>query len=82
MLKSPKTVEVATEPSVLFAISGTLAKRASQDNFAAIMTYMKRPSLEFQTIFMHDTLNHDKTLAETAAFIRWASKNDGVLFLV
>ena len=46
-----------------------------------IFVCMKRSSLEFQTVFMRDILNYDKTLAKTAAFIRWASENDGA-FLV
>lgn len=79
LLLNPKDAPVPDDPATLYALSGALAVRASQSNFDNLMTYTDRMPAEFQVLLVKDSLRADKKLANTKAFIGWASKHGNVL---
>lgn len=74
ILMAPDTYEVFEEPSVLFAVSGAIAARATQGNFERVMTYAKRMPAEFMVLVVRDSLKQCADVANTAAFVAWACK--------
>jgi len=71
VLLNPDKAEVPTDPSTLYAISGAVAHRASQQNFDRVMTYAKRLPPEFMVLVVRDAVNRDRTVAQTKAFQDW-----------
>jgi hypothetical protein len=76
VLMSPDTHAVPTEGSVLYALSGAIAQRATDNNFARVMTFSKRMPPEFTALVVRDAVTRDPALAATQAFTDWAS-NEG-----
>ncbi len=79
IILNPGKAEVPKEPSVLCAISGALANRMTEQNIAGINTYLKRLPAEIAVVTMKDALTRKKELAQTKAFITWASDNANVV---
>lgn len=76
VLLAPDTHAVPTEGSVLYALSGAIAQRATDNNFQRVMCYSKRMPPEFTTLVVRDAVTRDPSLAATTAFTDWAS-NEG-----
>lgn len=74
VLMNPDKADVPKEPSVLYAISGAIAHRATQDNFERVMTYAKRLPPEFMVLVVRDAVRKDKTIQHTRTFTDWATK--------
>ena len=72
VIANPVKHKMPTEPSVLFALSGALATRATKANFAEIMKFANRMPPEFCAILVKDALNGKERLDETKAFTDWA----------
>ena len=74
ILLTPDTAEVPTEPSILYAVSGAIAQRASKASFDRIMTYAKRLPPEFMVLAVRDSMVKDKSVVQTKSFTEWACK--------
>ena len=79
IMLNPTTAEVPTDPATLYALSGALSKRATDQTFDRILQYCKRMPAEFSVLTVRDCIARDKTLTNTKAFITWASQNSSVL---
>lgn len=79
LLAKPTTTKVPTGTSVLYAICGALTSRVDQQNFEAIMKYVKRMPPEYQVIVVRDSLAKEKTLISHTAFTKWTQDNAEVL---
>lgn len=80
ILTSPATADIPTDPGVLYAVSSSLAARATKDNFERVCTYIERlPSAEFSVMTVKDAITRDATLASCPAFVRWATVNAHLL---
>lgn len=77
--KNPDTVPVPTEPSVLYAISGSLANTATMDNFTKLMQFIKRMPEEFQVITLREVYRRKKEMLSHPAVQTWA-KNASVTY--
>lgn len=81
ILTSPDTHPVPENLSVLYALCGALADRASPDNFDAVVAYAERLPPEFMTLLIRDAaVLRDKSLQRTKAFVRWATGPGAELF--
>lgn len=80
ILLNPQTAEVPTDPATLFALSGSLAQRASTSNFERVCQYIERMPPEFSVLTVSMALRHDKALHNTAAFGNWVVKHHDVMF--
>jgi hypothetical protein len=79
VLMNPDKAEVPTDPAVLYALTGAVARRANVDNFDRVCTYLTRLKPEFQVMAIQDAVKLQPTCKTTKAFINWAVKNGSVL---
>lgn len=80
ILLNPTSAEVPTDPATLYALSGSLAQRASTGNFERVCQYVERMPPEFSVLTVSMALRRDKTLHNTAAFSNWVVKHHDVMF--
>ncbi len=80
ILLHPDTSAVPTDPATLYALSGSLAERASNSNFERMVTYFNRMPPEFGVLGVSYATRKDADLATTQAFTNWAVANQDVLF--
>lgn len=79
IIEKPSTSTVPTDTSVLFAVSGALASRASKDNFDSIMRFVRRMPAEYQVITVRDSLAKQQDLVTLDCFTSWTTDNAAVL---
>lgn len=80
ILSAPTTTEVPNEPSVLFAMTGSLSDKANEENFAPMMKYVQRFPIEFQVVFVRSATRRNKKLLANKAFQNWTAVNAEALF--
>jgi hypothetical protein len=80
VLMNPATADVPTDPATLYALSGALADRATEANLERLVTYTSRMPAEFSVLALSHAVRKTPTLANTAAFTRWALAHQSVLF--
>lgn len=79
ILMNPTTCEVPTDPSVLYAICGALARKASDTSITRIIQFADRIPTEFAVLLVKECIRTDQNVVNSDACIRWFSKNDKVL---
>lgn len=79
VLMDPDNAEVPTEPSVLYALSGALARKANEDTAKPFFTFANRMPKEFQAMMVRDAVRRDEGITNSRAYIDWASKNSNWL---
>jgi hypothetical protein len=71
--KSPQTAQIPSELSAVYALTGALVSRLTPANFPAYLSYVSRLSPEFSVMFTQDALKRLPVLADTPAYITWAT---------
>jgi hypothetical protein len=79
ILMHPDKGEVPKDPAVLYALTGALAHRASEDNFDRLARYSNRLPVDFQVMLVSDAAKLAPKVKQTKAFVDWAVKNSNVL---
>ena len=79
IIEKPSTTSVPTDTSILFAVSGALASRADNDNFADIMRFVRRMPAEYQVITVRDSIAKQQDLVTLDCFTKWTTDNAAVL---
>ena len=67
-----------SEPALMFALCGALARKATRANFAAVLEYVDRLPRDFSVLATIDAVRRDRTLIETRAYCQWAAANADV----
>jgi hypothetical protein len=80
IILNPKEIRVPTEPSILFALTGSIAHNANQDNFSKLMEFVQRLPVEFQVVTMRETIRRNKAMMSHAAVQKWISDSATSLF--
>ncbi len=80
IVSNPTGIKVPTEPSILFALSGSISHHASMDNFDSLMKFVCRIPIEFQVVCMRETMRRNKAIGGHSAMQQWLSKNAACLF--
>jgi len=80
IMASPETVKVPTEPSILFALTGSLAHNATVDNFGPIMKFISRLPTEFQVVTLRETIRRNKAMMAHPAVQKWIADSAADLF--
>jgi len=80
IIKTPMSIKVPSEPSVLFALTGAIASAAQKDNVGSLMEFVSRIPVEFQVVTVRDLLHRNKTLSENERVRSWISINAEELF--
>lgn len=80
ILMNPDTVPVPTDPATLYALSGSLAAKATMSNFDRVCTFCNRMPPEFGVLTINCASRRVKELFDTQAFAKWAVKHQDILF--
>jgi hypothetical protein len=75
IVKSPKTIDVPAEPSILFAISGSIASNTTNENFKPLLEYVERLPKEFQVVTVRETVRRNKEILNHPALAPWLEKS-------
>lgn len=76
IIAKPTKGTVPKEASVLYALAGALASRATKENLGSIITYVRRLSPEFMVMCLKDTLSQRPELVKAPAFVELASERE------
>jgi len=79
VLMDPDTADVPDEPSVLYALCGALARKASDANADRFFRYANRLPDEFAVLLVRDATRRCKALVNTRGYIDWVSRHEAVL---
>lgn len=71
ILSNPKELAVPEEPSILYALTGSLANNATESNIAGLMQYVYRLPVEFQVVCLREVVRREKTLSAHPAVQQW-----------
>lgn len=80
ILLNPSKAKMPSDPATLYALSGSLATRADKKNFGSLVEYCERMPPEFSVLTVSYALRRDKDLSNSAAFNKWVTKHQNVLF--
>ena len=80
ILLNPTTAAVPTDPATLYALSGAIAERATENNFERVCTYAERMPAEFSVLTVSYAARKKPELANTQAFTKWSIQHQEVLF--
>lgn len=80
ILESPDTIKVPAEPSILFALTGSLAHHATTTNMGQMIKYIGRLPAEFQVVCLREVIRRNKPIMGHAAIQGWISNNASALF--
>ena len=74
------SLPVPHEPSVLFALTGSISHHATESNMGALMEFVSRLPIEFQIVTLREVIRRNKSLLEVKAVQAWVAKNSTELF--
>lgn len=77
---APQTVKVPDEPSILFALTGSIAHNITEKNCGDLMDFIKRLPVEFQMVCLRETIRRNKALLAHAAIQNWIATSAAKLF--
>lgn len=77
---APETVQVPSEPSILFALTGSIAHNMDKENGAAFMKFVSRLPVEFQVVCLRETIRRNKEMMAHSAIQKWISESATALF--
>lgn len=80
IVATPDAIKVPQEPSILFALTGSLAHNATAANFDSLMKFITRLPVEFQVVTMRETIRRNKTMMSHPAVQKWVSESAASLF--
>lgn len=83
IVSKPATTEVPYEPSVLYALTGSIAAHATPANLSALMTYVTRLPAEFQAVTLRQIVKKDRTAFNPKTcqpLLDWVKKHGAELF--
>lgn len=80
IVTDPEKVKVPTEPSVLFALTGSIANNMSPDNGEAYMKFVSRLPVEFQVVCLRETMRRNKAMLTHTSIKGWIENNATALF--
>lgn len=80
IMKNPTKVKLCESPDAAYAISTSLAEHTHDKNeFDKAFDYILRMPMEYQVVYVRDTVRRDKPVEASKKFIDWSVKNADVL---
>ena len=80
IIAAPESIKVPDEPSILFALTGSISHNAKQENFEQLMKYVARLPIEFQVVCLRETVRRNKTMTAHPAVQKWIIGSAAQLF--
>lgn len=78
IMTHPASADVPSEPSLQYAVSSAIARKADFSTWQAVMTYQARLPVEFGIVTVLDAVRRDPRLKATAEYGAWAVANQDV----
>ena len=78
--QSPTTVQVPSEPSVLYALTGAIANHVTEDSIDSLMDYIKRMPTEFQVLVLKESNKRNPKLTNHKTIRTWSAEVAGELY--
>lgn len=79
IILNPAKADVPTDMAVLYALTGALAHRVSEDNFDRVVEYVNRMPNDFQVMCILDAQKLAPKIRNTKAYVQWTVKNANIL---
>lgn len=73
--KAPTTIEIPDEPSILYAITGLIGHRVTEENIKDLMMFVERMPLEYQVVCLQDISRRHPKLGDHAEVKAWIKQN-------
>lgn len=70
---SPDKAAVPSEPSYLYALTGSVAQNTNKKNLGSMIKYIKRMPAEFQIITLREIVKRNKEMMATTEIQEWIS---------
>ena len=80
MMEQATTLPVPQEPSILFALTGSIAHNANDENAGPLMDFVSRLPIEFQVVTLREMVRRSPTLMDHKSVQAWITKNAKELF--
>lgn len=80
IMADPMKAPVPAEPSVLFALTGSLSHHANEKNLEKVVKYIKRIPAEFQVVCLKATIRRNKALLAHPSLQDWIGSSAAKLF--
>lgn len=80
ILVNPEGITIPEEPSILFALTGSVAANAKPSNLETLMRFITRLHMEWQVVCLRDLIRRDETALTSEPIKEWISKNSAELF--
>lgn len=80
IMANPKGIAVPDEPSILYALTGSIAHNASDKNIDSLMEFLTRLPMEFQVVCLRDMRNRYPNFSSMPAIQRWIANSAKLLF--
>lgn len=80
IIAAPSTIPVPTEPSVQFALTGSIAQNAEDNNIEKLMEYLDRLPVEFQVICLREMGRRNPNFIKIPAVVRWITDKNVEIF--
>jgi AAA domain (dynein-related subfamily) len=80
IIDTPEHTPVPVEPSILFAMTGSLSHNATAGNLEQIMKYIVRLPVEFQIVTLKEIIRRNKSFMSHASIQNWISSSATDLF--
>lgn len=80
ILMAPGSVRVPGEPSVLFAMCGSIAHHATEVNIGGLLKFIRRMPLEFQIVCVRMTLAQNQNMVNDEDMQKWLGDHAEELF--
>lgn len=77
---NPKGAKVPEEPSMLYALTGSIGNNANDTNITPLMEYVDRMPVEFQVVTLREVVRRNKPLMGHPTMQQWIAKSAGNLF--
>jgi len=77
---NPESIKVPDEPSVQYAISGSIGNHCDENNIDKLMLFINRLPMEFQVITLQDIMKRKLELSENTSVKKWITTNAKELF--
>jgi hypothetical protein len=76
----PDTLSVPDEPSILYALTGTISSNLDEKNADNLLIYLKRMPVEFQVVALKETVRRNKPALQFPAVQKWVATSAIELF--
>ena len=80
ILANPDKIEIPKEPSILYALSGTVSHNADMNTMGSYMKFIRRLPAEFQVVTLRDSIRRNKQLMSHPDIREWIATSAAELF--